>query len=185
MRLCQGRPPYGIELGIFDDDDKQLPNDGKAQGNLYCRGPWVLQEYFRAGRESPLRGGWFPTGDVATLDPDGYLQIRDRSKDIIKSGGEWISSVDIENQVMAHPAVKDAAVVAARHPKWDERPILLIVAKDGKNVTEPEMLSFLTGKIAKWWLPDRVISIGEIPRNATGKIRKNILREQYGNVLAG
>jgi fatty-acyl-CoA synthase len=185
MRLCQGRPPFGIELGIFDDEDRQLPNDGQSQGNLYCRGPWVLENYFGADAASPLRGGWFPTGDVATLDSDGYLQIRDRSKDIIKSGGEWISSVDIENQVAAHPDVKDAAVIAARHAKWDERPILLVVAKEGKSVAQDEMLAFLTGKIAKWWLPDRVIAVAEIPRNATGKIRKNVLREQYGNVLLG
>jgi len=183
QRLCQGRPPFGIELGIFDDDDRQLPNDGKAQGNLYCRGFWVLQDYYHADAASPLHDGWFPTGDVATLDSDGYLQIRDRSKDIIKSGGEWISSVDIESLVVGHPDVKDAAVIAARHEKWDERPVLLVVPKDGKTVTKDDMVRYLEGKIAKWWMPDAVETVAEIPRNATGKIRKNLLREQYGDLL--
>ena len=183
QRLCQGRPPFGIELAIFDDDDKQLPNDGKSQGNLYCRGFWVLQDYYHSDGKSPLHDGWFPTGDVATLDRDGYLLIRDRSKDIIKSGGEWISSVDIESIIVGHPDVKDAAVIAARHEKWDERPILLVVPKDGKSVSQQEMLKFLEGKIAKWWMPDAVKTVAEIPRNATGKIRKNILREQFGDML--
>lgn len=183
LRLSQGRPPFGIELGVFDDDDKQLPNDGKSQGNLYCRGFWVLSEYFHGEGGNPLHGGWFPTGDVATLDADGYMQIRDRSKDIIKSGGEWISSVELENLAMAHPAVRDAAVIAARHPRWDERPLLLVVPKDGAEVTEDELRTFYDGKVAKWWIPDAVKFVSEIPRNATGKVRKNLLRDQYGDIL--
>jgi len=184
LREGQGRPPFGIELGLFDDEDKRLPEDGKAQGNLYCRGFWVLSEYFRGEGGDPKRaGGWFPTGDVATIDPDGYMTIRDRSKDIIKSGGEWISTVELESLAMAHPAVKDAAVIAARHPKWDERPLLIVVAKEGMVFTDDDMRQFYEGKVAKWWVPDQVQIVAEIPRNATGKIRKNILREQFGGVL--
>jgi 3-(methylthio)propionyl---CoA ligase len=184
LREGQGRPPFGIELGLFDDDEKRLPEDGKAQGNLYCRGFWVLSEYFRGEGGDPKRaGGWFPTGDVATIDPDGYMIIRDRSKDIIKSGGEWISTVELESLAMAHPAVKDAAVIAARHPKWDERPLLIVVAKEGMVFTDDDMRQFYEGKVAKWWVPDQVQIVAEIPRNATGKIRKNILREQFGGVL--
>jgi fatty-acyl-CoA synthase len=184
LREGQGRPPFGIELGIFDDEETRLPEDGKAQGNLYCRGFWVLSEYFRGEGGDPKRaGGWFPTGDVATIDPDGYMIIRDRSKDIIKSGGEWISTVELESLAMAHPAVKDAAVIAARHPKWDERPLLIVVAKEGMVFTDDDMRQFYDGKVAKWWVPDQVQIVAEIPRNATGKIRKNILREQFGGVL--
>jgi acyl-CoA synthetase (AMP-forming)/AMP-acid ligase II len=183
MRLTQGRPPFGIELGIFDDDDRQLPNDGKSQGNLYCRGPWVLSEYFRGEGGNPLHGGWFPTGDVATLDGDGYMTIRDRSKDIIKSGGEWISTVDLENLAVSHPGVADAAVIAARHAKWDERPLLVVVRKPGVEVSEEDLRAFYKGKVANWWIPDAVEFVAEIPRNATGKVRKNVLRETYGDVL--
>ena len=185
LRLSAGRPPFGIELAIFDDDDNQLPNDGESQGNLYCRGFWVLDEYFHNEGGEPKRKGWFPTGDVATLDADGYLVIRDRSKDIIKSGGEWISTVDLENLAMAHPAVRDAAVIAAKHAKWDERPLLVVVPKDGQTMSDDDMRSFYEGKVAKWWIPDRVQIVEEIPRNATGKVRKNVLRERYGEVLLG
>lgn len=183
MRLSQGRPPFGIELGVFDDDDNQLPNDGEAQGNLYCRGFWVLEEYFRGEGGDPKRKGWFPTGDVATLDEDGFMVIRDRSKDIIKSGGEWISTVELENLAMAHPAVADAAVIAAKHAKWDERPLLVVVPKEGQTFSDDDMQAFYEGKVAKWWVPDRVQIVSEIPRNATGKVRKNVLREDFGDVL--
>ncbi len=184
LRINQGRPPFGIELGIFDDDDNRLPEDGKAQGNLYCRGFWVLSEYFKGEGGNPQRAdGWFPTGDVASMDADGNMIIRDRSKDIIKSGGEWISTVELENLAMAHPAIKDAAVIAARHKKWDERPLLIVVPKDGASFTNDDMRAFYDGKVAKWWVPDAVEIVAEIPRNATGKIRKNVLREQFGGVL--
>ncbi len=185
IRLSQGRPPFGMELGIFDDDANQLPNDGEAQGDLYCRGPWVLSDYYLADKGTTLTKGWFPTGDVATLDEDGFMQIRDRSKDIIKSGGEWISSVDLENHAMAHPDVADAAVISARHEKWDERPLLVVVRKEGSTTDAQAFLDFYNGKVAKWWIPDAVQFVDEIPRNATGKVRKNLLREEYGELLIG
>lgn len=184
LRLSQGRPPFGMELGIFDDDGSQMPNDGESQGDLHCRGPWVLSDYFLAEEGTTLQDGWFPTGDVATLDQDGFMQIRDRSKDIIKSGGEWISSVDLENLAMAHADVADAAVIAARHEKWDERPLLIVVRKNGSEVEADALLKFFDGKVAKWWIPDAVQFVDEIPRNATGKIRKNILRDEFGDILA-
>ncbi|MCF6322232.1 MAG: long-chain-fatty-acid--CoA ligase [Rhizobiaceae bacterium] len=183
LRTLQGRPPFGVELGIFDDEAKQLPNDGKSQGDLYCRGPWVMSEYFGGEGGDPLVDGWFPTGDVATLDEDGFMCIRDRSKDIIKSGGEWISSVELENLAMGHPDIGDAAVIAASHKKWSERPLLIVVPKDGIQIDEKVLLEYYQGKVAKWWIPDAVIVTKEIPRNATGKIRKNVLREEYGNSL--
>ena len=183
LRTLQGRPPYGVELGIFDDDAKQLPNDGKSQGDLYCRGPWVLAEYFGGEGGDPLVDGWFPTGDVATLDEDGFMCIRDRSKDIIKSGGEWISSVDLENIAVGHPEIADAAVIAAVHKKWDERPLLIVVPKTGCTIEQSELLAYYNGKVAKWWIPDAVKIVEEIPRNATGKIRKNVLRDEHGDSL--
>ena len=185
LRINQGRPPFGIELGVFDDEARQLPNDGESQGDLYCRGPWVISEYFSGEGGDPLKNGWFPTGDVATIDEDGYMTIRDRSKDIIKSGGEWISSVELEGLAVAHPDIADAAVIAATHPKWDERPLLVVVPKEGKSVSTEEMQKFYEGKVAKWWIPDAVQITDEIPRNATGKVRKNLLREAFGNVLVG
>lgn len=183
LRTLQGRPPFGVELGVFDENGDQLPNDGKAQGDLYCRGPWVITSYFGGDGGDPLIDGWFPTGDVATLDEDGFMCIRDRSKDIIKSGGEWISSVDLENIAIGHPDIADAAVIAAVHPKWDERPLLILVPKEGKTIEEAAMLEYYDGKVAKWWIPDAVVIESEIPRNATGKIRKNVLREKHGNAL--
>lgn len=183
LRESQGRPPFGIELAIFDDDGNRMPEDGEAQGNLYCRGYWVLDDYFEAEGGPALRNGWFPTGDVATIDPDGYMQIRDRSKDIIKSGGEWISTVDLENLAMGHPDIADAAVIAAKHPKWDERPLLIVVAKEGVSIDSDRILKFYEGKVAKWWIPDKVEFVETIPRNATGKIKKNDLREKYAETL--
>lgn len=176
----QGKVIYGIDMQITGDDGRPLPWDGKSSGNLVVRGPWVIQSYFRRD-ESPLQDGWFPTGDVATIDPDGYMQITDRSKDVIKSGGEWISSIDLENIAMAHPAVHEAAAIACRHPKWDERPLLVVVRKPGASLTREEMLAFYEGKIAKWQIPDDVVFVDEIPHTATGKMQKLKLREQFAN----
>jgi len=179
----QGKVIYGIDMEIVDDDGKPQPWDGKATGNLVVRGPWVIERYF--GQEaSPLvdipgQGSWFPTGDVASIDPDAFMQITDRSKDVIKSGGEWISSIELENIAMAHPAVHEAAVIACRHPKWDERPLLVVLAKPDTRITKEAMLGFYEGKIAKWQIPDDVVFVTEIPHTATGKIQKLKLREQF------
>ncbi len=181
----QGRVIYGIDMAIIDDEGKALPWDGVAAGNLVVRGSWVIDRYF-GKPESPLvtvdgEPGWFPTGDVATIDADGFMQITDRSKDVIKSGGEWISSIDLENIAMAHPAVHEAAAIAARHPKWDERPLLVVVRKPGQALTREELLAFFDGRIAKWQIPDDVVFVDEIPHTATGKIQKLKLREQFKN----
>jgi fatty-acyl-CoA synthase len=178
----QGRVVYGVDMEILDDDNQPLPWDGKSSGNLVVRGPWVIESYYQRA-ESPLvkvnGRQWFPTGDVATIDADGYMQITDRSKDVIKSGGEWISSIDLENIAMAHPAVLEAAAIACRHPKWDERPLLIVVKKPGAELTREEMLAFFDGRIAKWQIPDDVAFVSEIPHTATGKIQKLKLREQF------
>jgi len=180
----QGHVIFGVDMKIVDGDDAELPWDGKTYGDLLVRGPWVVKEYFRGEGGDPLRydaegRGWFPTGDVATIDADGYMQITDRSKDVIKSGGEWISSIDLENLAVAHPAVAQAAVIGIAHPKWDERPLLIVVRKPGATVTREEMLAFYEGKIAKWWTPDDVQFVDAIPLGATGKILKTKLREQF------
>jgi fatty-acyl-CoA synthase len=143
------------------------------------RGPWVISSYYKGAGGDPLADGWFPTGDVATIDPDGYMQITDRSKDVIKSGGEWIGSIDLENIAMAHPAVAMAACIAANHPKWDERPLLVVVKKPGAEVTRDELIASYAGKIAKWWTPDDVAFVESIPLGATGKMQKNRLREMF------
>jgi len=179
----QGRVIYGVDMAIIDDEGRALPWDGQASGNLVVRGHWVISKYFNHD-ESPLvsvdgEPGWFPTGDVATIDADGFMQITDRSKDVIKSGGEWISSIDLENIAMAHPAVHEAAVIAARHPKWDERPLLVVVKKPDAALTREELLAFYEGRIAKWQIPDDVVFVSEIPHTATGKIQKLKLREQF------
>ncbi|MEL6467143.1 MAG: long-chain fatty acid--CoA ligase [Pseudomonadota bacterium] len=183
LRESQGRPPWGVELEIMDDDGNPLPHDGAAQGALMVRGHWILDSYFQKTTDETLTDGWFDTGDVATLDPDGYLSIKDRSKDIIKSGGEWISSVDLENIAIAHPALADAAVIGARHAKWDERPVLVAVAAEGQSPSEAEVLGIFEGKIAKWQVPDKVVFTDVLPRNATGKVLKRNLRDTYGDVL--
>ena len=185
LRENQGRPVFGVELEIFDDDGNPLPHDGKAQGDLVTRGHWILDSYFRKTRDETLTNGWFDTGDVATMDPDGYITIKDRSKDIIKSGGEWISSVELENIAIAHPKLSDAAVIGARHEKWDERPVLVAVKAEGEDPTEEEVLSVFEGKIAKWQVPDKVVFTDVLPRNATGKVLKRNLREEFGEVLIG
>jgi fatty-acyl-CoA synthase len=173
----QGRPVFGVEHRTVDTEGRELPRDGQTSGELMVRGPWVIREYFR-GETEPLRDGWFPTGDVATIDADGYVQITDRSKDVIKSGGEWISSIELENIAMAHPSVAMAACIAVSHPKWDERPLLVVVRKPEASVTREELLAFYTGKAAKWCIPDDVVFVAAIPLGATGKMQKNKLREQ-------
>lgn len=183
LRENQGRPPFGVELKIVDDEGRDLPNDGTSQGDLMVRGHWVLDSYFLKQDEALLEDGWFATGDVATIDADGYMTIRDRSKDIIKSGGEWISSVELENIAVAHPKLADAAVVGVPHPKWDERPLLIAVLAPGQAATEEELLGFFTGKIAGWQKPDKVVFVDTLPRNATGKVLKRNLRDQFNSVL--
>ncbi|MBC9883716.1 long-chain fatty acid--CoA ligase [Bradyrhizobium sp. INPA01-394B] len=186
IRESQGRPPYGVELKIVDDEGNRLPEDGVAQGNLRIRGHWVVADYFgfEAG-ETLEEDGWFETGDVASINAEGFMTIRDRSKDIIKSGGEWISTVELEGIAVGHPGVADAAAIAARHEKWDERPILLAVKAPGADVTEEELIAYYADKVAKWQIPDKVIFVDQLPRNATGKVLKNKLREEYGGVLTG
>ena len=177
IRLKQGRAIFGVDMRIIGDDGQEQPWDGKTYGDLEVRGPWVIDSYFR-GEGSPLNDGWFPTGDVATIDPDGYMQITDRSKDVIKSGGEWISSIDIENIAMGHPAIAMAACIGMKHPKWDERPIVAVVKKPGQEVAREDLLKFYEGKIAKWQIPDDVVFVEAIPLGATGKMLKTRLREQ-------
>ncbi|MBK8019117.1 MAG: fatty-acid--CoA ligase [Betaproteobacteria bacterium] len=175
----QGRVVYGVDLRIVDDEGKELPRDGKAFGDLHVRGPWVCREYFKGEGGDPLVDGWFPTGDVATLDRDGFVQITDRSKDVIKSGGEWISSIDLENTAMAHPAVAEAAVFGVTHPKWDERPLLVVIRRPGAEVSREELLKFFEGRVAKWWIPDDVVFVESLPHTATGKLSKTRLREDF------
>ncbi|WP_374666993.1 3-(methylthio)propionyl-CoA ligase [Ramlibacter sp.] len=177
IRLKQGRAIYGVDMKIVGEDGAELPWDGKTYGDLHVKGPWIVREYFKGEGGNPLVDGWFPTGDVATIDADGYMQITDRSKDVIKSGGEWISSIDVENIAMAHPAVQMAACVGMRHPKWDERPIVVVVKKAGAEVTREELLRHYEGKIAKWQIPDDVVFVDAIPLGATGKMLKTKLRE--------
>jgi 3-(methylthio)propionyl---CoA ligase len=180
----QGRAVYGVDMKIVGEDGQDLPWDGKAFGDLLVRGPWVIQSYFKQEGGNPLvrdaQGReWFPTGDVANIDADGYMQITDRSKDVIKSGGEWIGTIDLENIAMAHSDVAMAACIAAFHPKWDERPLLVVVRKPNTNVSAAELIAFYEGKIAKWWTPDDVVFTDAIPLGATGKMQKNKLREQF------
>jgi acyl-CoA synthetase (AMP-forming)/AMP-acid ligase II len=177
VRLKQGRGIFGVDMKIVSEEGKELPWDGKAYGDLLVKGPWIISDYFKGEGGSPLVDGWFPTGDVATIDPDGYMQITDRSKDVIKSGGEWISSIDVENVAMAHPAVAMAACIGMKHPKWDERPIIAVVKKPGSEVTRDELIAFYEGKTAKWQIPDDVVFVDAIPLGATGKMQKVKLRE--------
>jgi 3-(methylthio)propionyl---CoA ligase len=179
LLLKQGRAVYGVEMKIVDAAGKEQPWDGEASGDLLVRGPWITSGYFKGEGGDPRINGWFPTGDVATIDADGFMQITDRSKDVIKSGGEWISSIDIENIAMAHPAVAMAACIAVPHPKWDERPLLVVVRKPGATATREDILAFYEGKVAKWQVPDDVAFVDAIPLGATGKMQKNKLREQF------
>jgi len=175
----QGHAIYGVDMKIVDDLGGELPWDGQSSGHLLVKGPWIIARYFRDEGGDPLVDGWFPTGDVATIDPDGFMQITDRSKDVIKSGGEWIGSIDIENIAMAHPAVLQAACIAMAHPKWDERPLLLVVRRPGEDVGREEMLKWFEGRIAKFWMPDDVVFVDALPIGGTGKVQKNKLREQF------
>ncbi len=175
----QGHVIYGVDMKIVDDAGKALPWDGKTYGNLLVKGPWVISSYFKNEGGEVLQDGWFPTGDVATISADGYMRITDRSKDVIKSGGEWIGTIDLENIAMAHPAVLQAACIGIAHPKWDERPLLIVVKKPGMDVSKAELLEFYQGKIAKWWMPDDVVFADALPIGATGKILKNKIREQF------
>jgi fatty-acyl-CoA synthase len=182
IRMKQGRAIFGVDMKIIDGNGEELPWDGKAYGDLLVKGPWVVKEYFKGEGGNPLVAdaegrGWFPTGDVATIDADGFLQITDRSKDVIKSGGEWISSIDIENIAVSHPAIAMAACIGVAHPKWDERPIVAVVRKPGAEVSRDELLAFYQGKTAKWQIPDDVVFVEAIPIGATGKILKTKLRE--------
>src|SRR5215469_16190944 len=179
----QGFPPYGVEMKITDDAGKELPWDGKTFGRLKVSGPAVAKAYFRVDANILAEDGFFDTGDVATIDTHGYMRITDRSKDVIKSGGEWISSIDLENLAVGHPAVAEAAVIGVKHPKWDERPLLVVVMKQGQEATREDILGFMQGKIASWWMPDDVVVVDEIPHTATGKIQKTALREQFRNYV--
>jgi fatty-acyl-CoA synthase len=179
VKQKQGYAPFGVEMKITDDANKPLPWDGKTFGRIKVRGFAVARGYFKEDRDVIDDEGFFDTGDVGTMDSHGYMQITDRSKDVIKSGGEWISSIDLENLAVGHPKVAEAAVIGVRHPKWDERPLLVVVLKEGQSATKDEILGFLKGKIANWWMPDDVVFVGSIPHTATGKIQKTVLRDQF------
>ena len=180
IQAKQGRAIYGVDLRIIDDNGAPLPHDGSVSGDLQVRGPWVTSGYYRAEGGAVLdKDGWFSTGDVAKIDSDGYVIITDRSKDVIKSGGEWISSIDLENAAVAHPAIQEAAVIGIAHPKWQERPLLVAVARQGQTPTAGELKAFLAERVAKWWLPDDVVFVDELPHTATGKLQKMKLRERF------
>ena len=181
LRLKQGRSIFGVDMKIVNEAGESLPHDGKTYGDLLVKGPWIIREYYKQEGPSPLLDGWFPTGDVATIDEDGFMQITDRSKDVIKSGGEWISSIDIENIAMAHPDIVMAACIGMPHPKWDERPVVCVVIKLGADVSAPDLLKFYEGKTAKWQIPDDVIFVDAIPLGATGKMLKTKLRTQLAD----
>jgi fatty-acyl-CoA synthase len=187
LQLKQGRGVWGVEMKITDSEGKALPWDGSAFGDVYVRGPWICREYYKRGVEGAADAdGWFATGDVGTIDPNGYLELVDRSKDVIKSGGEWISSIALENIAVSHPDVAEAATIAARHAKWQERPLLLVVPKPGRRVEPDSVLALFKGQVASWWIPDAVLVLDELPHSATGKLNKVALRERYGDhLLAG
>jgi acyl-CoA synthetase (AMP-forming)/AMP-acid ligase II len=175
----QGHAIFGVDMKIVGDDGAELPWDGVSYGNLLVKGPWIIARYFKDEGGDVLEDGWFPTGDVATIDPDGFMQITDRSKDVIKSGGEWIGTIDLENIAMSHPAVMQAACIGVSHPKWDERPLLVVVRRPGQDITREVLLDYFHGKVAKWWIPDDVVFAEALPVGGTGKIQKNKLRELY------
>jgi fatty-acyl-CoA synthase len=180
VQMKQGHPPFGVDMKITDDAGKDVPWDGKSYGRLKVRGPNVAKAYYKGeGGEAFEADNWFDTGDVATVDQYGYMQITDRAKDVIKSGGEWISTIDLENLAVGHPKVAEAAAIGVTHPKWDERPLLVIVLKKGESATRDDILTFMQGKVAKWWMPDDVVFVDEIPHTATGKIQKMELRKQF------
>jgi acyl-CoA synthetase (AMP-forming)/AMP-acid ligase II len=181
LQAKQGRAPFGVSLKIADEEGAELPHDGRAAGHLLIRGHWITSAYFRAenGGTNLNKDGWFDTGDIATIDSDGYIQITDRAKDVIKSGGEWISSIALENAAVGHPAVAEAAAIGIAHPKWQERPLLVVVRKPGREVTREELIAFLSPKLAKWWLPNDVVFVTELPHTGTGKVQKKVLREMF------
>jgi fatty-acyl-CoA synthase len=179
LKMKQGHPPFGVEFRIKDDEGRDLPWDGQTFGRLKVRGPAVARAYFRRDEELLDEHGFFETGDVATIDPYGTMHVTDRAKDVIKSGGEWISSIELENLAVGHPDVAEAAVIGVHHPKWDERPLLIVVPKEGRRPEKDDVLRFMQGRIAKWWLPDDVVVVAEIPHTATGKIQKTALRDQF------
>src|SRR5690606_3406709 len=185
IRLSQGRPPFGVDLRLTDAENssQEVARDGKTPGNLQIRGHWIINNYFGKTDTALTTDGWFDTGDIASLDEDGFVFISDRAKDLIKSGGEWISSVELENLAMGHPEISMAAVIAAQHPKWDERPILIAVKKPGRQLNEQELLDYYAEKVAKWQIPDTVIFVDTIPLSGTGKMLKKDLRELYGTIL--
>ncbi|MDA9079630.1 long-chain fatty acid--CoA ligase [Gammaproteobacteria bacterium] len=179
LQTKQGYPMFGVEIKTVDDDDKELPRDGEASGALKVKGPWIMHTYFKAEGPAVDDEGWFDTGDVATIHPDGCMQIVDRAKDVIKTGGEWISSIDLENAALTHENILEACVVGVPHPKWDERPLLFLITKDGNEIDKQEINDFLLEKVVKWWLPDDIIFVKELPHGATGKLLKVDLREEY------
>jgi len=184
VQYKQGRVLFGVDMKITDDEGRELPWDATAFGDLLVRGPWVVRDYYRSDEGDPLikdsdGKAWFRTGDVSNIDSDGYMQITDRSKDVIKSGGEWISSIELENIAVSHPAVQMAACIAAAHPKWDERPLLVVVRKPNADVSRDELLAHYQGKVPKWQMPDDVAFVESLPLGATGKILKSKLREQF------
>ena len=182
----QGSIPFGIELRVLDDDDREQPRDGVSSGRLQVRGPWIVQRYFGAEEDAVDADNWFDTGDVAVLHRDGTMQITDRAKDVIKSGGEWISSVDLENAAVGCPGVAEAAAIGIYHPKWDERPLLVVVRKPDSMVEAAEIRAHLGEHVAKWWLPDEIVFVDDLPHTATGKILKTALRARFkDHVLAG
>jgi len=185
IRLSQGRPPFGVDLRLTDEEKgtQEIARDGETIGNLQIKGHWIIDHYFGKEESTLTADGWFDTGDIATLNKDGFMKLCDRSKDLIKSGGEWISSVDLENMAMGHPEIAMAAVIAAQHPKWDERPVLIAIKKPESHVSEAEMLDYYADKVAKWQIPDRVIFVDSIPLSGTGKMLKKDLRELYGSIL--
>jgi acyl-CoA synthetase (AMP-forming)/AMP-acid ligase II len=180
VQARQGRAIFGVEVAVFGAEGQRLPHDGKSVGEIRVRGPWVLSGYFGSEAGSALDSeGWFSTGDVAYIDPDGFVQITDRSKDVIKSGGEWISSIDLENAAVGHPSVQEAAVIGVAHSKWQERPLLIVIKKPNQELTAQELLAFLSERVARWWLPDDVVFVDELPHTATGKLLKTKLRERF------
>jgi fatty-acyl-CoA synthase len=183
IQMKQGHNPFGVEMKITDDEGNILPRDGRTFGKLKTRGFAIARSYFKDGGQILDQDGYFDTGDVATIDRHGYMQITDRAKDVIKSGGEWISSIDLENLAVGHPKVAEAAVIGVKHPKWDERPLLVVVLKEGQTAAKDEILGFMRGKTANWWLPDDVVFVDQIPHTATGKIQKMALREQYKDFI--
>jgi 3-(methylthio)propionyl---CoA ligase len=179
----QGKSVFGVEIKVVDESGATLPRDGVSQGELLTRGQWIVSGYYKSD-VSPLRDGWFPTGDIATIDADGVMQIRDRAKDLIKTGGEWISSLDLENAACTHPAVQQAAVIGVQHPKWQERPLMFVVRRPNVDCCREDILEFLSSRVARWWLPEDVIFLDALPVGGTGKVQKTVLREQYANVFS-